>query len=58
MLYASVTYAKALCLIGVFPLLLGLPLYALSELKFPGAALGVYFKTIRRRLGLQHNLEV
>ena len=31
MLYASVTYAKTLCLIGVVPLLLGLPLYLISE---------------------------
>jgi amino acid transporter len=31
MLYASVTYAGSLCLIGVVPLLVGLPLYALSE---------------------------
>ena len=31
MLYASVMYAKSLCLIGVVPLLLGLPLYLLSE---------------------------
>jgi hypothetical protein len=27
MLYASVVYAKALCLLGIVPLLLGIPLF-------------------------------
>ena len=59
MLYASVTYAKALCLIGVVPLLLGLPLYFLSEFKFPGTAVGEYITTIRRRrFGRQHSYDV
>ena len=30
MLYASIAYARALCLLGVIPLLLGIPLYFVS----------------------------
>lgn len=36
MLYASVSYAKSLSLIGIVPLLLGVPLYLLSERKVTG----------------------
>jgi amino acid transporter len=35
MLYASVVYAKALCLLGVVPLLIGVPLFAISGRRQP-----------------------